>query len=100
MTVQFFNTWSPQADETHMRAASATPPWAVALFLVAAFALACVTARDGLVDIYNRWAYEDEYGHGFLVTALVALILWRRWPTLRAVSTGPRWPGLALVVVA
>jgi exosortase D (VPLPA-CTERM-specific) len=100
MTVQFFHSWSPQADDTQERAPLLAPSWPVVLSLLTAFALACLTARDGLLDIYQRWAHEEEYGHGFLVVALVGLILWRRWPALRAASTGPKWPGLALVVVA
>ena len=100
MTVQFFHSWSPQVDNARERTQLLAPPWPVVLFLCASFMLACVTARDGLIDIYTRWASEDEYGHGFLVVALVGLILWRRWPALRALSTGPKWPGFVLVVVA
>ena len=71
MTVQFFNTWSPQADETRARAAPATAPWVVALFLLAAFALACVTARDGLVDIYmpDFKVWRSEHAREYLAAS-------------------------------
>jgi exosortase len=32
--------------------------------------------------------------------ALVPLFLWRRWHLIQATSTGTKWPGLALVIVA
>ena len=62
----------------------------------------CLSARDGLVNLYDRWMYEEEYGYGFLIAALVPLLLWRSWPSIRASSAGAKskWPGLAIVLVA
>jgi exosortase D (VPLPA-CTERM-specific) len=67
---------------------------------VVAVLLACSTAWDGVLDIYRRWAFEEEYGYGFLVLGVVGLLLWRRWPTILANSSGPRWPGILLVLVS
>lgn len=57
----------------------------------------CCTARTGLANLYIRWRYEEEYGYGFLVTALVPLLLWRRWPSIVSDLAGSRWPGVAIV---
>src|SRR5665213_392907 len=73
--------------------------WAVSLTIVC-IALVCLAGRDGLWNLWDRWAHEEEYGYGFLVVALVPLLLWRRWHLIRAASTEARWPGLAIVVVA
>jgi exosortase D (VPLPA-CTERM-specific) len=62
--------------------------------------LACLTVRDGLLNLYDRWRYEEEYGYGFLIAALVPLLLWRRWHAIVSNSAGARWPGLAVVVLS
>jgi exosortase D (VPLPA-CTERM-specific) len=72
--------------------------------IAAAFAIACVmlvslTARDGLVNLVDRWLSEEEYGYGLLAAALVPLLLWRRLPLVRGAG-GAHWPGLAIVVAA
>lgn len=74
--------------------------WTVAGFAVLSVAFAALTAWDALVNLYNRWAYEDEYGYGILAAALVPLFLWRRWHVVRELAVGPRWPGLILVIAA
>jgi len=62
--------------------------------------LVCLTGRDALSNLWHRWTYEEEYGYGVVVVALVPLFLWRRWHLIQATSTGTKWPGLALVIVA
>jgi exosortase D (VPLPA-CTERM-specific) len=74
--------------------------WLVAAFAIVSLVLVCLTARDGLVNLYDRWTYEDEYGYGFLAAALVPLFLWRRWPEIRELANDTKWPGLALVIFA
>jgi exosortase D (VPLPA-CTERM-specific) len=74
--------------------------WSVAAFIILSLTLVCLTGRDGLLNLYDRWAYEDEYGYGFLTAALVPLLLWRRWHLVRALSNDTKWPGLVLVIVA
>jgi len=60
----------------------------------------CFTGRDGLENLYSRWVHEEEYGYGFLIVALVPLLLWRRLNLIAAFSAGTRWPGLAIVIIA
>ena len=62
--------------------------------------LVCLTGREGLWNLYGRWIHEEEYGYGFLIVALVPLLLWRRWQPILAVAAGPKWPGLAIVIAA
>ena len=72
----------------------------VAGFLTVCFVLVCLSSRDGLQNLYGRWRYEDEYGYGFLIAALLPLLLWRRWPHIVDASGGSRWFGLAILIVA
>ena len=72
----------------------------VAGFLTVCFVLVCLSSRDGLRNLYGRWRYEDEYGYGFLIVALLPLLLWRRWPQIVDASGGSRWFGLAILIVA
>jgi exosortase D (VPLPA-CTERM-specific) len=72
---------------------------AVALAFICLASL-CFTTRDGLSNLYGRWMYEDEYGYGLAIAAIVPLLLWRRWRTLLSGSAGTRWPGVAIVLLA
>ena len=53
--------------------------WLVPAFILLAVALAALSNWDGLKNLYMRWAYEDEYGYGFLAAALVPVFIWRLW---------------------
>jgi exosortase D (VPLPA-CTERM-specific) len=70
-----------------------------ASFAITCLILVCLTGRDGLANLYNRWTHEEEYGYGYLVAALVPFLLWRRWHFIKVASSATRWPGLALVVL-
>jgi len=74
--------------------------WQVPVLILASMALALLAGWDGLADLYRRWAYEEEYGYGFLAAGLVPILFWRRWHLIQALSGGAKWPGLLLVVVA
>jgi exosortase D (VPLPA-CTERM-specific) len=100
MTVQGFRSWRGGIGYARKNSDLLMSRWSIAAFVVSSIALLCFAGRDGLVDFYRRLAFEEEYGHGFLVIGLVALIFYRRWPVFRSLSTGPKWPGLALVVAA
>ena len=69
------------------------------MLAIICLALICFSARDGLVNLYDRWMYEEEYGYGFLIAAIVPLLLWRKWPNILT-SKGSKWPGFAIVLVA
>ena len=71
----------------------------MAAFIIVSLTLAALTAREGLLNLYTRWAGESEYGYGFLAAAIVLLILWTRRNVILALSTSNRWPGLGLVIV-
>jgi exosortase D (VPLPA-CTERM-specific) len=62
--------------------------------------LVCLAGRNGLLNLFYRWTHEEEYGYGFLIVALVPLLLWRCWHLIAAASSGPRWPGLMVVAAA
>jgi exosortase D (VPLPA-CTERM-specific) len=70
------------------------------LLAILCIALVCVNTRDGLANLYDRWRYEEEYGYGFLIVALVPLLLWRRWHAIAPGRPGSGWPGLAIVLIA
>ena len=81
------------------------PPLLAARLLAPAFAVACLiliglSAHDGLSDLYKRWANEEEYGYGFLVAAIVPLLLWGRWRLILERSGGSQWPGVVIVIIA
>jgi exosortase D (VPLPA-CTERM-specific) len=99
MTVQYFKGPRRQGEGAQTAALLSNGRIAFAL-VVASLALACLTAQDGLINLYDRWRHEDEYGYGFLAAAIVPVLLWRRWDLIQALSTERRWPGLALIVVA
>lgn len=67
---------------------------------IVCLALVCVSARDGLLNLYDRWMGEEEYGYGIIVAGLTPFLLWRRWPLLTSTPESSRWPGLAIIVVA
>jgi len=74
---------------------------ATQLFIVLAGAsMAAMASWDGLENLVTRWRTEDEYGFGILAAALVPFLVWRRWPTIKAISSSRRWPGVALVMFA
>lgn len=69
-----------------------------ALLICLAFTVA--TSRDALVNLYDRWMYEDEYGYGLLIALLIPLLLWRRRHLLASDLSSSRWPGFAFFIVA
>lgn len=73
--------------------------WAAGL-LAACLILIGVSARDGLQNLWTRWWYEDEYGYGLVILALMPFLLWRCWHQITATSGGTRWPGLAILAAA
>ena len=88
-----------------LRPGSERPALAAGHFLLIGFAIVCValvcaSGRDGLRNLYNRWMFEEEYGYGILIAALVPLLLWRRWNTLVSNMAGTRWPGFVILVLA
>jgi exosortase D (VPLPA-CTERM-specific) len=74
-------------------------PWTIAL-LVSCIAMSAIAAHEGILDLYDRWRFEEEYGHGFIVVALVPLFLWGRRNLILQLSSRRTWPGVVLVVVA
>jgi len=68
--------------------------WAI---ILGTFGFMFLTTRDGIENLYLRWTQEDEYGYGFLIAALVPLLLWRQWPRLRGSHSGA-WVGLLLAL--
>ena len=72
--------------------------WLVGL-TIGALALICLSGRDGLLNLYDRWTHEDEYGYGFLIAALVPFLLWKRRGLLLSASNETRWPGLLMLLV-
>jgi exosortase D (VPLPA-CTERM-specific) len=95
--------YSTTGDGLHRRsrrAALLTRPLLAGGFAALCLALMCLSARDGLQNLYDRWMYEEEYGYGFLIAALVPLLLWRRWQTLVSESGGARWPGVVILLLA
>jgi exosortase D (VPLPA-CTERM-specific) len=74
--------------------------WLVPAFAVASLILASFAGLDGLNNLYDRWAHEDEYGYGFLAAGLVLFFLWQQRNEIRSLSSGPKWPGLLLVIGA
>lgn len=71
-----------------------------AVFVIISLVLLAVGARDGLGNLYERWAYEPEYGYGFLVVLLVPFFLWTRGRDLIAKAEGSGWVGLPVLLVA
>ena len=69
-------------------------------FAFICFGLVCYTARDGIQNLYDRWMHEEEYGYGFLVAALLPLLLWRRSHVLLSNAAATRWPGVAILLLA
>jgi exosortase D (VPLPA-CTERM-specific) len=100
MTVEYSRELSGVLENTSGQRRVLGSWWSVAAFLTVCLIFTCLSGRAGLVNLYERWTYEDEYGYGFLVAALVPLLLWRRWHIIRSLATDTKWPGLVLVAVA
>ena len=77
-----------------------TPRLWVAAFVAVCLVIICLNGRDGLSNLFGRWSHEEEYGYGFLLVALLPLLLWRRWHLIVTAPAGPQWPGLAVVMAA
>ena len=77
-----------------------TSRWWAGALVIACLLLVTINARDGLWNLYGRWAHEEEYGYGFLIAALMPLLLWRCWPVIVTAPVAKKWPGLAIVVIA
>jgi len=70
------------------------------IIVTACIAMSARAEWDGLVNLYNRWMYEEEYDYGVLVAALVPVfLLGRRWQILE-LSSPTLWPGLLIVIFA
>jgi exosortase D (VPLPA-CTERM-specific) len=72
----------------------------VAASVIICLILVCLTGRDGLWNLFDRWTHEEEYGYSFLMMAFVPLLLWRRWHLIVVAEPGPKWPGLLIVIAA
>ncbi len=58
--------------------------------------MAWLAYRSGLLGI---WVESEEYGHGLMVVAVLAYLVYRRWDGYRPAHSMP-WLGLALAVLA
>ena len=87
------------STEQEKRPALLSAHTGVLIMAVVCLALVCVSGRDGLGNLYDRWRYEEEYGYGFIIVALVPLLLWRRWREVMS-SSGTGWLGLFIVLIA
>jgi exosortase D (VPLPA-CTERM-specific) len=68
----------------------------VALCVVLVFA----SAWDGLADLYRRWAYEEEYGYGFVAAAIVPILLWKNWNYIKSTSNDSVISGVWVLLAA
>jgi exosortase D (VPLPA-CTERM-specific) len=100
MTATYSTTSGDGLHPGHGRPALLTTRLLAAGLVTLCVALACYTARDGLLNLYDRWRYEEEYGYGFLIAALMPVLLWRRWHALVTEPVGARWPGVGIVAIA
>lgn len=66
--------------------------------LSAIAALLAWTNYDALQNLITRWRFEPEYNFGPMVVALVAYLIWARWPTLLARMGGAAWPGVLVLL--
>lgn len=53
-----------------------------------------------LVGLVQRWSDDPQASHGFLVPALVGLVLWSRWDARPKVGPGPSYWGLPVLAAA
>ena len=89
-------------DAPRTRSASAHTSLPVApQFLVAAAILGVVVWSywTTLTDLAERWSYDAQYSHGFLVPAFAAAILWLKRPATIALGK-PALIGLGLLVAS
>jgi exosortase D (VPLPA-CTERM-specific) len=70
--------------------------------LIAAVALVVALAAFGgaLWELVLRWAYQEEYSHGFLIPVVAAWLLWTRRDALRASIGQPSWAGALVILLA
>jgi exosortase D (VPLPA-CTERM-specific) len=91
----------PFMDPVRDTASALVPSrWLLPAFIAVSMIFAALVARDGLVNLYERWISEEEYGYGFLAVALVPLFLWQRRRLIVALSDDSKWLGLVIVVSA
>ena len=69
---------------------------AAAVAAVLGFLYATVAVKLG-----RDWWSDENYSHGLLVPFVIALIVWKEWPTLSTIPKRPaNWLGVATVAIA
>lgn len=67
------------------------------LAMVLALGMVLLMYQTGLLGI---WVESEEYGHGLMVLAVLAYLVYRRRDDYRPVLAGKSWIGIALAVMA
>lgn len=50
------------------------------------------------VRLFDAWANDGNYSHGFLILPIALYFAWERWPRLVAAPQRPSWLGLVLMI--
>ena len=89
------------ATTTGPRWRSLSPTWRSALVRIAvAWAALFAAFAADWAAMARQWWNISTYNHILLVPAIIAWLVWQRWPELRRFTPGAWWPGLLLLAVA
>ena len=87
---------SVERSELHQGYSSTT----IAVLAAGCVLSALLAFNASLIELVGRWIHQEEYGHGFLIAALVAWLLWIRRDALIASVGQPTWVGPIVVFAA
>ena len=83
---------TPAKIEPHMARTVSLAAGALVLLLIA-------THWATFARMVERWSYEPQYSHGFIVPIFALVVLWSRRDMLKRVVWRPAWMGLSLLII-
>jgi exosortase len=71
--------------------------WLAIAITAVVLAICYASTLNGMI---GQWTYDEDMGHGFLVTPVVLWILWRERPKWSAIPAKPSWWGVVILAAA
>jgi len=69
------------------------------LVLGVGFLLIVPTFWEGTSELINRWDYQEEYSHGYMIPLVTAYFIWQRRNLLKQIDFKPTWVPVGFVFI-